>query len=97
MHGMTGVFAVDNVSGCYGPEGFFMWGDGTHPIVPKEEGKEEKVMNVPKKVAEWTNVKKVRASCSHILVMLDAPESRKREAAPQEENASDAKKVEVQA
>lgn len=54
-------------------------------------------MNVPKKVAEWTNVKKVRASCSHILVMLDAPESRKREAAPQEENASDAKKVEVQA
>ena len=94
---MTGVFAVDNVSGCYGPEGFFMWGDGTHPIVPKEEGKEEKVMNVPKKVAEWRNVKKVRASCSHILVMLDAPESRKREAAPQEENASDAKKVEVQA
>ena len=94
---MTGVFAVDNVSGCYGPEGFFMWGDGTHPIVPKEEGKEEKVMNVLKKVAEWTNVKKVRASCSHILVMLDAPESRKREAAPQEENASDAKKVEVQA
>lgn len=97
---MTGVFAVDNVSGCFGPEGLFMWGDGSHPIVPKEEGKEEKVMNLPKKVMEWTNVKKVRASGSHIMVMLDVPESRKREAAPQDSNgndANDSKKVEVQA
>lgn len=91
--GMTGVFAVDNVSGCFGPAGFFMWGDASHPIMPK--GEETQAMKTPKKVEEWSNVKKVRASSTHIIVMLDVAESRKRDAAPQEED--NAKKVEVQA
>ena len=45
--GMEGVFAFDGVSGCFGPRGLYMWGDGATRLIPAEEG----CVKTPKKIA----------------------------------------------
>ena len=45
--GMEGVFAFDGVSGCFGPRGLYMWGDGATRLIPAEDG----CVATPKKIA----------------------------------------------
>ena len=90
---VKGIFAIDNVSGCYGTFGMYVWGNGTH-VVMNVMGSEEDVFT-PKKVEGLENVENVHASETHIIVMCTAPEkSRKREAEPIEND--NAKRAEVE-
>lgn len=92
---IEGVFAIDNVSGCYGPFGLYLWGCGTHNVM-KVFGSEEDVF-IPKKVEGIEKVKAVCASETHIIVMCDLAEnSKKREGAPIEEEEVKKAKVEEQ-
>lgn len=63
--GMEGVFAFDGVSGCFGPRGLYMWGDGATRLIPAEEG----CVKTPKKIAGIEGVKRVRISGTHVLVL----------------------------
>lgn len=63
--GMEGVFAFDGVSGCFGPRGLYMWGDGATRLIPAEEG----CVATPKKIAGIEGVKLVRLSGTHVLVL----------------------------
>ena len=88
--GMTGIFAMGEVSGCYGPSGMYMWGDCESPLMAVFAEKEMKPMKVP---AVGT-VSKVAVSGTHIMVMCETA-SNKREA--EETIESDAKKVKMDA
>ena len=63
--GMEGVFAFDAVSGCFGPRGLYMWGDGATRLIPAEEG----CVATPKRIAGIEGVKLVRLSGTHVLVL----------------------------
>ena len=89
--GMEGVFALDGISGCYGPDGLYMWGDGTTRLIPGADG----VVSSPKKIGEFTNVKLVKISNTHVVVVCaPSTEERKCEHEPEEIKS---KKTEVDA
>lgn len=69
---------MNNVSGCYGASGLYLWGNGTHTVM-SIMGSEEDVFS-PKKVEGIKFVKNVQLSDTHIIVMCGlADPSRKRE------------------
>ena len=90
--GMTGVFAVGAVSGCFGPAGMYMWGDSDSDLMAVFADKTEEMK--PKMVPTVSNVSKVAVSGTHIMVMCESL-ANKREA--EEEIQSEAKKVKVDA
>ena len=91
--GMQGVFAIGYVSGCYGPEGLYMWGDCESLIMSIFTDKTEGAK--PRAVPNLKNVEMVKASGTHILVQCAVEQSRKRETEGEEE--SEAKKAKVDA
>lgn len=91
--GMKGIFATGYVSGCYGPDGLYMWGDCESPLMSVFADKTEGAK--PRAVPELKNVEMVKASGTHILVQCSTEQSRKREAEGEEE--SEAKKAKVDA
>ena len=78
--GMEGVFAFDGVSGCFGPRGLYMWGDGATRLIPAEEG----CVATPKKIAGIEGVKLVRLSGTHVLVLCKPADETADETANQE-------------
>ena len=78
--GMEGVFAFDGVSGCFGPRGLYMWGDGATRLIPAEEG----CVATPKKIAGIEGVKLVRLSGTHVLVLCKPADETVDETANQE-------------
>ena len=86
---VEGVFALNNISGCYGKFGLYLWGESSHNVM--------KVLNVegdvfaPTRVEGLNNVAKVQLSETHIIVMCSCESSRKREAETEEEEAKKAK------
>ena len=78
--GMEGVFAFDGVSGCFGPRGLYMWGDGATRLIPAEDG----CVATPKKIAGIEGVKLVRLSGTHVLVLCKPVDETADETANQE-------------
>ena len=78
--GMEGVFAFDGVSGCFGPRGLYMWGDGATRLIPAEDG----CVATPKKIAGIEGVKLVRLSGTHVLVLCKPADETADETANQE-------------
>ena len=89
---MKGIFAMNNLSGCYGEFGLYLWGDGKH-IAMTVMGSEENVFG-PKKVEGIANVEKVQVSETHIIVMCGTADSKKREREAAEEKESKMAKTE---
>ena len=65
--GMQGVFAFNAVSGCFGPSGVWMWGDGATRLIPAEDG----CVPAPKRVDGVERPRLVRISGTHVLVLCE--------------------------
>ena len=90
--GVKGIFAVSNISGCYGDFGLYLWGEGKH-IAMTVMGSEENVY-CPTMVSGLSNVEKVKVSDTHIIVMCGTADSKKRECECAEEKESKMAKME---
>ena len=90
--GVKGIFAANNISGCYGDFGLYLWGDGKH-IAMTVMGSKENVYS-PKMVSGLVNVEKVQVSETHIIVMCGTADSKKREGECVEEKESKMAKME---
>ena len=64
---MQGVFAFNAVSGCFGPSGVWMWGDGATRLIPAEDG----CVPAPKRVDGVERPRLVRISGTHVLVLCE--------------------------
>ena len=91
--GMEGVFAFDGVSGCFGPRGLYMWGDGATRLIPAEEG----CVKTPKKIAGIEGVKRVRISGTHVLVLCKPRDETVDETAKQQSEEGKEKEKEKEA
>lgn len=91
--GMTGVFAMGNVSGCYGKEGVFMWGDVESPLMAVFTDKSQPAK--PKLVPGLENVTAVEVSSTHILVVCKAEKPAEKQAEKPVEEKPTEKPAEV--
>lgn len=86
---VEGIFALNNLSGCYGPFGLYLWGESNHNVM-KVFASEENLF-APQRVEGITNVEKVHLSDTHIIVKCATSENSRKRDAPAEEEAKKAK------